>query len=1244
MQAHPAQVDCFDVGHFGMSDGFCIPKMKYNTPLVLAASLVLAMGAQANVIALTTTSDGANVTEVNQWGFDTTSHGVQGFTSGIYPEWGAYCLAQSFSTGALGSFNQLSSISVGTVGPVSASTVTAYLYETTTGSSPDNNYWKVAPTPAATATVVLSAAAGPATVTFDFSSANLTLSDNKTYVFYLRPDSGSAFTWAGSSTSSYAGGEAMGVFADANLGGGTGFWTGDSTSNPVPSTNVSGDRVFSVATIASPKPGTLELALDPQDSGRVFEGIGALSAGASSRLLIDYPEPQRSEVLDFLFKPNFGASLPHLKVEIGGEINSTCGSEPTHQRTREDRNFQRGYEWWLMKEAKQRRPDILLDALPWGAPGWIGNGSYYSQDMADYIVRFIQGAKSAHGLDIHYTGIWNERPYDAAWIKLLRRTLNDNGLNQVEIVAADEFNLNWRIADDAANDAELDQAIAVFGEHYPLQYTMPSAVAKASGKRLWASEEGPWRGDWQGAKAIATQLNRNYVQGKITKSITWSLVSSYYDSLRLPDSGMMRAKEPWSGHYEIQPAVWVIAHHNQFAKPGWRYLDQACRMLPFAGSVVAMASPSGTDASVVIETMGATADQTLVLNVDASLTSREWQLWRTNQTESFIHAGGQFPVDGKITLQIAPDSVYSLTTTTGQSKGFKQAPASQKFPMPYNDDFESYAIGRTPRYFSDQAGTFEVVNRADGQGKALEQVLRAPGIEWENRPEQFHPFTVIGAPDAKDYLVSADVEAADGVTVALISRYGRIQPSESSAFAKGYRFEVTAGSGAWKLSKPGGILAQGTSPFAANTWHNLQLEARGTTLVCRINGTVVSQAQDGTHVEGLAGLAAGYAGARFDNFMLSNFDGDYTWGGGDSTWIDTSATGWNGGPPASGDTATINTGTVTATAGNQQQGVALTIGSAGVLSDGGNYIYFGPSGSLTLNGGTINITQPDVGFGWYAASLSPVVNAGSGSSSITGSGGIRLEGDTTFTGDGNLAISHALHNYTDGYGYFAASSVTKSGSGTLTLSGVNDYTGPTTVLAGTLRLGNGSSSSNLADSANVVLADGATLHLDFTGTDTVNALSVGGTGKPPGVYSALNSDFITGPGTLTVLSTPVSDYDIWKSPFGLVGAPDADDDHDGLSNFEEYAFGLDPTNGQSLQPIVKSPDRATGTVGYTRRRPALTGLIYSVWFSTDLHGWEQDIGATQGGVALNGDIEHVSVNLSGNLLAEPVLFVQIRAN
>ena len=171
-----------------------------------------------------------------------------------------------------------------------------------------------------------------------------------------------------------------------------------------------------------------EIKIDGSSNGRIFEGIGGVSAGASSRLLIDYPEPQRSQILDYLFKPNYGASLQHLKVEVGGDTNSTDGSEPSHMHTRNDENYERGYEGWLMSEAKKRNPKIMLDALPWGAPGWIGNGKYYSQDMANYLVKFVQGARKRHGLDIEYVGIWNETNYDTNYIKMLKKTLVANGL------------------------------------------------------------------------------------------------------------------------------------------------------------------------------------------------------------------------------------------------------------------------------------------------------------------------------------------------------------------------------------------------------------------------------------------------------------------------------------------------------------------------------------------------------------------------------------------------------------------------------------------------------------------------------------------------------------------------------------------------------------------------------------------------------------------------------------------------
>ena len=98
-------------------------------------------------------------------------------------------------------------------------------------------------------------------------------------------------------------------------------------------------------------------------SGPIFDGLGGLSAGAGTRLLVDYPEPQRSWVLDYLFKPSFGASLQVLKIEIGGTGDSTIGTEDSHERTRGHVDMGRGYELWFARAALERNPELVLYLL-----------------------------------------------------------------------------------------------------------------------------------------------------------------------------------------------------------------------------------------------------------------------------------------------------------------------------------------------------------------------------------------------------------------------------------------------------------------------------------------------------------------------------------------------------------------------------------------------------------------------------------------------------------------------------------------------------------------------------------------------------------------------------------------------------------------------------------------------------------------------------------------------------------------
>jgi hypothetical protein len=121
--------------------------------------------------------------------------------------------------------------------------------------------------------------------------------------------------------------------------------------------------------------------LNASAPGRKVYGIGGLAAIGGARLIYEYAEPVRSQILDLLFSPTGGTAMQILKTEIEGDMDSSYGSGPSFQHSRgEATSFRRGiYLPFLLGEAKKRNPDIGTYSLAWGTPGWVGNGSYLSQ-------------------------------------------------------------------------------------------------------------------------------------------------------------------------------------------------------------------------------------------------------------------------------------------------------------------------------------------------------------------------------------------------------------------------------------------------------------------------------------------------------------------------------------------------------------------------------------------------------------------------------------------------------------------------------------------------------------------------------------------------------------------------------------------------------------------------------------------------------------------------------------------------
>lgn len=61
---------------------------------------------------------------------------------------------------------------------------------------------------------------------------------------------------------------------------------------------------------------------------------------------------------NLLFRLTLLTDFGHCCVCVFSSLED--GTEPSHMHYEADENYFRGYEWWLMKEAKKRNPNITL--------------------------------------------------------------------------------------------------------------------------------------------------------------------------------------------------------------------------------------------------------------------------------------------------------------------------------------------------------------------------------------------------------------------------------------------------------------------------------------------------------------------------------------------------------------------------------------------------------------------------------------------------------------------------------------------------------------------------------------------------------------------------------------------------------------------------------------------------------------------------------------------------------------------
>jgi galactosylceramidase len=686
-------------------------------------------------------------------------------------------------------------------------------------------------------------------------------------------------------------------------------------------TTLCGLAVAATVHAADPAPAVQVVQLKGDAGGKRFEGFGVVDGGGGTSVLLkDYPEPQRSQILDLIYKPKFGASVSVLYVEIPGDGNSTQGSMPSHMHARDDLNYDRGYTWWVMTEARKRNPHLALDGTIWSAPGWIGDrgprfaGSgdpFFSQDTADYYVTWLRGLRDVYGLQMDALGMRNEKGVSYGLVKAMRKTLDGNGFGKVRLHAFDNWPDEWKFnfVKDLDTDPELAAAIGVIGAHNNSDTSVVPASVRAAadklGKPLWNTEAHVYKAGYDGLIGNVESFNENFIRSGMTRFVNWYGIAGLYTME--PYSGekeaAVRANWPWSGHFEPNPSLWGYAHYGQFTQAGWTYVDGGSGDLAAGGTYVTLKSP-GKDYSIIIETRKATRPQQVRFAIGAGLARASLAVWRSNARDYFVRQADLVPVRGAVTLTLDPGSVYSLTTTRGQRKGsFDAVPPVRPFPFPYRENFDGYASapqwGYLPRYFADIDGVFELSACPERPGRCLRQAAPVPTMSWA---PDWKPYTILGDDTWSDYEVSADVHPGPGEAAAVMGRvnhvgygYGTIPKGYYLQLEQGGRVSLVVVRGkadkkalvgdaeqqalikAQRDDSEGGEKVLATATVAGGGWHTLKLRFEGTTLRGYVDGQLVVQADDALYGHGMAGLMAGPAAKGlsmpyFDDVVINRVD------------------------------------------------------------------------------------------------------------------------------------------------------------------------------------------------------------------------------------------------------------------------------------------------------------------------------------------------------------------------------------
>ena len=459
------------------------------------------------------------------------------------------------------------------------------------------------------------------------------------------------------------------------------------TGRPVPVSTLTGAASLDVN---SKSTGIVDWRMTEQE----IDGFGASAAFHMAGDLMDFPEPQRTEILDILFSQNKGAGLSIVRNFVGD--GGSWGSK-TNGPSQSIEPQEGVWNWtgdedeiWFMKEAR-KRGCTRFESTVWSPPAWMKTnnsviGGHLRPDkyqaFAEYLSMYVRGYKVHHGIDIYAISLANEPDVTVEYSScywtgkefhdFLRYLIPvwEKDKITAKVIVGEQTAWTENLVLESLADSVTAARIDIVGVHaygtsdqdpFPpiSQRSGPLVETLKQKKKIWQTEAGnlgknypDMRDGLYWAEILHTHVADNRTNGWFY----WWAVCPY------PGGGLIHM-DPEKKTYSVDKRLFTIGNYSRFVKPGYFRIQTNSEL---------------TSGVLVSAYKSESAHQLVVVVINENVNPRELELRitgasastavpsRTSEKEDLINLPEIHITDNTLSATLAPASVTTFVIDVKQ--------------------------------------------------------------------------------------------------------------------------------------------------------------------------------------------------------------------------------------------------------------------------------------------------------------------------------------------------------------------------------------------------------------------------------------------------------------------------------------------------------------------------------------------------------------------------------------------------